>query len=649
MRRRQDQADERQCAAAVENKIAFDAPDSHVRLHQVGAIILMTLRHYARSGGVVRMPVQSLALSRVLVGLVQGFALYWLYEAASAKTWPATDGPLFASLQAVAIFVPLMVVGGLGNLRPRSLAIWAVGAVILCAGIAAYNILRLGPAGYAVSYGIFPYAPTMPVWLCLGIIMFIVDSLIVAGEADHKFIASYPRYFDISWKHGVQFVLAILFVGAFWLLLWLGSDLFNLIKLHFLAELIRKPWFSVPATTAAIAYAIHVTDIRANLVNGARVLKLTLLSWLLPLMTAFAIIFLLALPFAGLEPLWSTRRATSILLWSVAALIFLINAAYQDGDSETPAAAVLRQARWLAAIAIVPLTVLAGYCLLLRVQQYGWTPQRILACACVVVAACYAMGYGFAAITTGLALKPIAMTNVLTAYIIVAALLALFSPIADPARLSVADQVARLRSGQTPPEKFDYAFMRYGAGRYGVAALERLVKEAPEPLVTERAQQALQSTDRYQLQTAARTAAVTPDVRTANITVLRPAGQPSANSTLPESFLRFNWASSPRLSSLPRCLTANAKCEALLVDMDGDGQNEILLLNTPAGAVSVFKSDGGENWRMLGTLSRTSCPGVRDALVAGRFEAVTPSLREIEVNGQRLALMDNQCATATAR
>jgi hypothetical protein len=66
-------------------------------------------------------------------------------------------------------------------------------------------------------------------------------------------------------------------------------------------------------------------------------------------MTLIAVFFLLALPFTGLESLWSTRRATSILLTAAAVLIVLINAAYQAGGVDTPAPAIVRYSGTLAA------------------------------------------------------------------------------------------------------------------------------------------------------------------------------------------------------------------------------------------------------------------------------------------------------------
>jgi hypothetical protein len=293
---------------------------------------------------------EPLGLTRAAIGLAQGVALYYLYNAFEAKTWPATDGVLFAPLVLVGIFIPTVAVAGCGNLRPRNFAVWIVAATAILAALAAYDILR-DPGGAVEIFQTLPQiapaprnVPSITLWLAVPVGLFIAQALIVSGNADRKFIAGYGRYFDIAWKHGVQIVLAALFLGAFWLLLLLGGALFKLIKIDFLVELIAKQWFAVPASTFAVACAIHITDVRADIVRGVRTLKLTLLSWLLPLMAVMAMAFLAALVFTGLEPLWSTRRATAVLLVAAAALVLLLNAAYQDGPGEQPVARILRYA-----------------------------------------------------------------------------------------------------------------------------------------------------------------------------------------------------------------------------------------------------------------------------------------------------------------
>src|SRR5262245_31257831 len=425
------------------------------------------------------MPQHSLALSRMTIGLLQGIALFLLYQAYEAKSWPATDGLIFAALLVPAMYVPLMLVAALGHLRLRILIPWTIVALAVSAGLAFYDIFRDPIAAWSNAVRILPAGS---LWLALAAALFISHSLIAAGESDRRIAARYETYFDVSWRLAVQLVLAGVFVGAMWLLLWLGAELFRLIKIEFLHELIQKRWFSIPVTTLAISYALHVTDVRAVLVEGVRTLNLTLLSWLLPIMAGLAVAFVLALPFTGLEVLWNTRRATSILLTAVAALIFLINAAYQDGQAAGTTPRLLAYARLVAAIVIVPLVALAGYGLLLRIVQYGWTPQRVVASACAIVATCYAAGYLLAAARAPLLMKGLERTNVLVACVIVAAVLSLFSPLADPGRISVADQLARLQAGTVPPERFDFNFLRFNSGRYGREALDRLAAATDGPL-----------------------------------------------------------------------------------------------------------------------------------------------------------------------
>jgi hypothetical protein len=569
----------------------------------------------------------AMAITRIVLGIAQGLALYFLYRAFEAKAWPAMNGLVFAPLLLTTVFVPIIASAGLGNLRARTLIVWVVLAAALLSGLAIHDVTR----AFSETTATFPRETPSPIlWFFAAAGLFIAQSLVVAGDSDRRFIASYPRYFDVSWKHGVQLVLAVVFVGVFWALLWLGTELFRTIGLTFLAELIKRPWFAAPATTAMFACAIHVTDVRAGLVRGMRTLKLTLMAWLLPLMALLAAAFLLALPFTGLESLWHTRRATQVLLAAAAALVFLLNAAYQDGRPESPLPRVLRYAELLAAAALVPLVAISAYGLSLRVQQYGWTPDRIIVLACIVVAACYAAGYALAGALTGVSLRWVAATNVVTAFVILAVLLALFSPVADPARISVADQVARLQSGKVAPEQFDFSFLRFSAGRYGREALETLKANREGPRATdiaERAERALAQQNRYAARSPA--APSTPEERAKNITVR------AGGTALPEAFLKQDWRDVPRQWQLPHCLTGARDCDAVMVDLDGDGAPEIVLFSAPSGNATAFKLVDA-TWTVLGTLANTGCAGMRDALRAGQVEAVTPTLKELEVAGNRM-------------
>jgi hypothetical protein len=216
----------------------------------------------------------------------------------------------------------------------------------------------------------------------------------------------------------------------------------------------------------------------------------------------------------------------------------------------------------------VPLVVLAAYGLTLRAQQSGWTPPRIIAGVCIVVAGCYAVGYAIAALRPNLALKGLEPTNVVTGYVIVAVVLCLFSPIADPSRVAVADQLRRVESEKETPETFDFKLLRFNSGRYGKAPLERLaqaVEGANAAAISEKAKQAMlmaRLTPQRRWDDELRPSA---SQRAENITVVHPRGQ-----ALPDGFLRQVWTKE-KPWRLPRCLiTVGAKCQAVLLDLYGE-------------------------------------------------------------------------------
>ena len=283
-----------------------------------------------------------LALVRTAVGLLQGLALYLLYEAVEGKTWPATDGLVFAPAVLVAAFVPTMVIAGIGNLRARTLVIWTLVAIVVCAGAGFFDISRapIDEANFARSTRIIP---TFAVCAALAVWMFIAHSLVAAGDADRRLVARYTRYFDLAWKHGVQLVLAGAFVAAFWLLLWLGAELFKLIKLEFLADLLWRRWFSIPVTMTG-ARLCHPRyrrprqpcDRCAHAQADTAVVAVADDDALCRHLSAGVAVHR---PGPALE---HTPRHHDPADGCCGALIFLINAAYQDGQPETPVAFVLR-------------------------------------------------------------------------------------------------------------------------------------------------------------------------------------------------------------------------------------------------------------------------------------------------------------------
>lgn len=576
--------------------------------------------------------------ARLLIGLAQGALLYWLYRSARDNLWPATEAYLFAPLVLVGLLVPVLLIASLGHLPTRKSGAWALAATAILAALALYDTWRGAGQGAWGPVGDNKHFPSgLLIWFSVAG-FYIAQALVTAGSHDGRRVARYPTYFEQAWKLAIQLKFSALFAGALWAVLSLGGALFMLVKLDFLRELLGKSWFAIPVSCFAYSCAMHLCDVRPGIVRGIRTLVLVLLSWILPVAALLVGGFLFSLPFTGLAALWATRSATAVLLGTAALLVVLINAAFQNGEAGPGVARVVRLSARVAALLLPPISGIAIYALGLRVGEYGWTSDRIIAAACLLVASCYALGYFWAATRRDSWLGPIAGVNVATAFVVLGVLLALFSPLADPARLSVNSQLARLSGGKVGAGKFDFDYLRFEGARYGRQALERLKADAQGPdaaLIREKAALALAKAPRH----GARMEPVKLGAAgiAANLKVW------PSTARLPDSFLRQDWTVFKFAWALPDCMRqAGRSCDAYPLDVDGDARPEVLLIAREADGHSLMlKEDKDGAWVSFGQLppSVTRCEALLAKLRAGQFQLIAPRARDLEIAGQRVPVM----------
>lgn len=567
----------------------------------------------------------ALGPARVILGFAQGMVLLALHGAWETHQWPATEPWLMAALVCIAFFIPITVLAGMGTMRFATLMLWTIVGSAVAAGLAMHSIWRESVVNgrEAVSFALIAS-------LSLG--LFVAYHLVAAADADRRFIASYRSYFDIAAKNAVQLGLSLAFVGVFWLLLYLGAALFELININILSVILKQDWFIYPVTATVFAAAVHITDVQVGLINGARNLALMLLSWLLPVMALLTVAFLLALPFVGLGPLWAAVSATGLLLVAAGVLAVLINAAYRDGEQDV--AYVLRIAARLAALALVPLVAIAAYSLWLRIDQHGLTPERVVGVACVVVAALYAAGYAIAAVWPGRWMRPLELTNIAAAFVGLGILIALMTPIADPARVAVDDQMRRLRMGLVGPETFDFAFLRDQAAKYGREALDRLRADKSSPRAQVIAQKAEDAFNR-KIDTP-------PEPKLADVLMQLPVFPQGAK--VPESFLQRDWTGERMLPNPNGCTAVEPQyrqCEIYVLDVTGDQKVDVLLKTW--SRVHVFSEGPDGKWRGLGYLDGCWNFDPSMALRAGHARAIPPEINDVEIDGRRVRVMRSPC------
>ncbi|MGH8780026.1 DUF4153 domain-containing protein [Paraburkholderia sp.] len=578
---------------------------------------------------------------RLLIGLAQGVLLYFLFEAAHLKHPFAQHALLFVPSLLLAFLIPPAAAIGLNYLRVRRLLLWCVVLAVVVACVGHHDAWRdvqplwaTSGAGRASQVNF----PTFHAAFFSAAMVFVGYTLILAGEAAKAWFAPYASYFVLAWKLALQIALSLIFVGVFYLVLWAGAELFMLLKLTFFRDLLEKSWFYMPVCAMAFSVGLHITDVREDFIRGMRTLLLTLMSWLLPLLVLIVAGFLVSSLFAGLEPLWATRSTASVLLGVVALAIVLINAVFKNGFEGEAVPRVLRISARAGSLMLPVLVLVTAYALALRIGQYGVTGSRVQASACTLVAGCYAVGYAWAAFDRKSWLQRIAPTNVITAWVSLAVVFALFTPLADPARLSVDSQVSRLLSGRVTPDKFDFKFLRFRSAIYGRQALARLQstdKGSNAAAIRQMSAQALQATSPYEANAPVPTTAPDADTLSRNI-VSRMPGQ-----ALPASFLATNWPQK-ELWLLPACLKVTAsQCDAYLADLTGTGKPNVLLIPVRSAFGTVFGQNPAGEWQVLGEFNiAPDCGSVRDALSSGNYHLTVPSLRNLEIGGQRIPVTE---------
>lgn len=567
---------------------------------------------------------------RTGIALLQALTLYLLNQASERPfTWPATTPEIYIPLELVSLYIPLLFLLGVGKIQCYMLGLWAFVAALIIYGLGYHAAVR----GYIPSSGIQDALhPWCQLYVAISVTLFIGHVLVTDSILERRLSPPYSRHFDTAWEQGIQTVLTIVFAGSFWGVLNLGANLFKLLDIDLLQRLIKHDWFYYPATTLAIAVSIHVTDAQPSLIRGIRTVVLSLLSWLLPLLTIILAGFLCSLPFISLAHLWSTHFATGSLLLASSLIIFLLNSVYQDCGAEQTASWIKRIAESIAAIELPPLIGLATWALSLRIEQYGWSVDRIFAASIIFLMACHAIGYAYAVICRSSRLKRIEMTNVIAAYLSIGLIILLFSPVADPARLMVADQMSRLTSGKTPADQFDFISLKYDGAGWGKDALTKLsqMQEGPQAAkIAVKARQVLAMTKRY---------SIPPNTSTNlddRVTVF-PNGR-----TLPADI--FDLVSGPfSKSAIPLCLQLqNKKCTAYFVTLHQGETESIVIMDLTQGFVLQQSTD--KHWHQVGNLiGSIYCPTIHQKLEQGEYTLQEHAWPDLIVGGQTIFLLPTQ-------
>lgn len=303
-----------------------------------------------------------------------------------------------------------------------------------------------------------------------------------------------------AWTNVVLWGACWLFTGVVFALAWLLAALFDLIGLHFLRDLLQHNWCNALLFGASFGGALGLLRERDGVLRLLQRVVTAVLAVLAPVLGAGLLVFLLALPFTGLDALWeATKSTTPILLGCVIGALILSNAVIGNGTDEEATNPALRFGAMALALAVLPLAVIAGIATGLRIGQHGLTPDRLWAVVFVGFASVYGVAYLVALVrgrhAWGAFVRP---SNLRIAFLVAGVGLLLATPLASFNTLSSADQVARLKAGRVTSAKFDWAALAFDFGDPGKAALRRLTRSA-NPVIAARAREVATKSNRWEI------------------------------------------------------------------------------------------------------------------------------------------------------
>jgi len=403
----------------------------------------------------------------VLISLLQGLGLLLLHQAIELRYWPHGAPHWLFAFYSVAFIWPTMLLLSLGT-GPTRRVVKLTLPFALLAGLLGYYVghqaIPLEHIRYSTLLG--GYVLTMAI-ATFKVLLY--SQLYATGER-----ICYSALFRWSWRNFLTLALALLFALGLWLILMLWGALFRAIGIRFFNTLFQTPWFYYPILALAHGFGIIIFRNLSHIIDTIVRLQQALMTFLLVLLVLVSLLFLAALPFTGLEPLWNSG-GSALILWMQALMLFFVNAVYQDNPQQRPYPLWLHRFVYLG-VALLPVySAIAFYGLSLRVGQHGWSLDRCWAFLIWFLLALFPLGYWWGIATRrDYWLQRLDRVNISIGLVVLAAMLLVNSPLLDFRKIVVNDQLQRLSDGRVEPDKLDIRYFRWHLAKPGYDALQEI-------------------------------------------------------------------------------------------------------------------------------------------------------------------------------
>lgn len=560
----------------------------------------------------------------VATGLLQGLVCYLLitWLAGKNNSWIVYGVPATLAFSSVLLFTVV-------SFKQKRLWGWLAIVLIATLGMSGWLKWQIdGMSLWRAEKALWDFGCYL---LLMGVMLlpWIQQSLRV-----HNDITRYSYFYQSVW-HNVL-VLLVIFItnGLTWLVLLLWSELFKLVGITFFKTLFfSSDWFIYLTLGLVTALAVILARTQSRLIDSIQKLFTLIATGLLPLVSLLTLLFIITLPFAGLNAISRHISAAGLLL-TLAFLQLLLMAVVRDPQKASiPWAGPLRYLI-KTALLVTPLYVLiAAWALWLRVAQYGWTAERLHGALAVVVLLVWSLGY-FVSIVWRKGQNPLVLqgkVNLAVSLLVLVILVLLNSPVLDSMRISVNSHMARYQSGKNTPDQVSI-YMLEQSGRYGRAALESLKSDVEYMKDPKRRRSLLMAFDGVQrLQQR-----ISEKALADNVLIAPGSGKPDAT---------FWSAVMKNLYNAMICIEKDA-CVLVEQDLNSDGRAEWILFafNSERYIVYGFDPDKKE-WQEL-TMSLLPREITKEKLLTaakeGKLGTKPKAWRDLTVDGETLDLNLNE-------
>ena len=407
-------------------------------------------------------------LGMIFIGLLQGALCYLLMT----YLVPHNDGWLFYGMPAtIAITSALLLT--VVSFKQHALWYWMALIFVVVLAMSVWLKWQVEDSDKWRQHEVFMFYGWRLLLMAMLALPWIQYSLHVSREQ-----ARYPHFYRQLWLNALTLLIVFVANGLFWLVLLLWSEMFKLVGIPFFSTLFfDTDWFGYVAFGLITALAVVLARTQSRLVTAVQKLLTFIATGLLPLVALLALMFILTLPFTGLEAI-SQRVSAAGLMSTLTLLLLLLMAIVREPQKEAlPYPGALRYLIKCALVVTPIYTLIAGWALWVRIQQYGWTPERLYGVLVVVVLLVWSFGYLASILRRGRNPLELQGPVILGVSLLALGLLVLLSsPVIDAWRISVNSHMGLYHSGKIKPDQVSL-YMLDHSGKPGRAALEALQKD----------------------------------------------------------------------------------------------------------------------------------------------------------------------------